>query len=795
MSVETQKFRGQLLALMRRPGYQPLDKVGISKALGLSPDFRKQLRGFLDSLERSGEICRIRDDRYVLPAICDLVTGKLEVHRNGSAHVLSGVRGKPDVFIEARHTGTAMHGDQVVVQLDRGGRVARPRPGNRVEGRVIRILERNTDVVVGVLQKSRQELLHVIPDDPRFPHTVYVKPGGASLPRPPRAGDKVVVRLAPWENRHENPEGEIIENLGPAFAPGVDMLGILRKYDLRPEFPSEVVREAECSPEQLTPRDLQGREDLRAQPAITIDPDDARDFDDAIHVERLRGGGWRLSVHIADVSHYVSPKTALDKEAHQRGNSTYLVDRVVPMLPERLSNGICSLKPNVDRLAFSAFIDFTGDGKIKSARFAKTVINSKARLSYRQAFAILQGGKTMPPLPAALTREEVRGQATLAEGPPVPVDPAIAERVHAAWELASVLRRNRFANGSLDLDFPEVKIWLDAEGRAARMEKVENDASHQLIEECMLAANEVVAREIKNKLVPTVYRIHENPDPDRLNEFRDFAAGYGFRAGDLTNRAEVQKILAAIRGSAEEYAIKLQFLKSLKRAVYDVRPLGHYGLAKVNYAHFTSPIRRYADLLVHRSLEQVLTGGGKKKAPPTAANMEALAEHISQTERTSADAERDSVTIKKVEFFQRQIASKKPQQFQAIVVDVRSFGLFVELPEIMTSGMIHVNSLPEDFYLFDAVKLCFTGRRTKRRYKVGDRMSVVVARVDGQKRQIDFAPVAGSEVQPGDGAPKGKARPERERGRRHSPGKVFKGKPSSGKARRGESGSRKRRRK
>ncbi len=309
MSVEKQNLRAQLLALLRRPGYQPLDKVGLSKALGLPPDFRKRFREFLDSLERTGEIARIRDDRYVLPAIADLVAGKLEVHKNGSAHVLSGVRGKPDVFIEAQHTGTAMHGDQVVVQLDRGGRAARPRPGNRVEGRVIRILERNTDIVVGTLQKSRQELLHVIPDDPRFPHCVYVKPGAATLPQPPRVGDKVVVRLAPWESRQQNPEGEIIEVIGPAFAPGVDMIGILRKYDLRPEFPVEVVGEAERIPERLTERDWQGREDLRAQPAITIDPDDARDFDDAIHVERLRsGGGWRLSVHIADVSHYVQPK-------------------------------------------------------------------------------------------------------------------------------------------------------------------------------------------------------------------------------------------------------------------------------------------------------------------------------------------------------------------------------------------------------------------------------------------------------------------------------------------------------
>ncbi len=457
--------------------------------------------------------------------------------------------------------------------------------------------------------------------------------------------------------------------------------------------------------------------------------------------------------------HYVAPKTALDREARRRGNSTYLVDRVIPMLPERLSNGICSLKPGVDRLTFSAFIDFTSAGKIKSARFAKSVICSAARLSYRQAFAILNGEATMPPLPPTLSREEARGKATLAEGPRVPVDPAVAERVRIAWELASILRKNRFENGSLDLDFPEVKIWLDENGRAARLEKVENDISHQLIEECMLAANEVVGREIKNRLVPSVYRIHENPDPDRLAEFREFAASYGFRTGDLTQRREVQKVLSAIRGSAEEYAIKLQFLKSLKRAVYDTRPLGHYGLAKVNYAHFTSPIRRYADLLVHRSLQQLLhtppaspgaadPARPARKTAPVSAEMSELASHISITERASSDAERDSVMLKKMEFFQRQLAAKKPQEFRAVIVDVRSYGLFVELPEILTSGMVHVNTLPDDFYLFDAARLCFTGRKTKRRYKVGDLLTVIVSRVDAYKRQIDFVPVSESPAVP-----------------------------------------------
>jgi ribonuclease R len=657
----------------------------------------------------------------------------------------------------------------VVAQLRNEGRRQR-RTGDRLEGRVIRILNRATDTVVGTLQKSDREILRVMPDDSRLQHFIYVRQGETRLPKPPQTGDKVVVRLAPWENPAESPEGEIIEVLGPAQAPGVDMLSIIRKYDLPTEFPHDVAREAERVSETVPPSDLEGLLDLRQQPSITIDPDDARDFDDAIHVERLpqRGGehtGWKLSVHIADVSHYVTPGSALDREAHQRGNSTYLVDRVLPMLPERLSNGICSLKPHVDRLAFSAFIEFTREGKIRSSRFARTVIRSAARLSYRQAHAILQGEKTMPPLPPAMQREEVRGQATLAEGPRLPVDPAIAERVNAAWELASLLRKLRYENGSLDLDFPEVKVWLDGDGKAVRLEKMDNDISHQLIEECMLAANEVVAREIKNQLVPAVYRIHEDPDPDRLNEYREYAAGYGIKAGDLSQRREVQKVLAAIKGAPEEYALKIQFLRSLKRAVYDTRPAGHYGLAKVNYTHFTSPIRRYADLCVHRALAAAIAqrkpgtgnaeggrrvsheaaggkerGRGAKQATASAGAMSEIAAHISRTERVSADAEKDSVLLKKIEYFQRQLLLKKPDQFRGIIVDVRSYGVMVELPDILLSGLIPVSALPGDFYAFDPVRLTFTGRKTKRRFKVGDELQVITARVDAWKRQIDFAP-------------------------------------------------------
>jgi ribonuclease R len=707
MATNGRKIQEQILALLGSPDYRPMDKSELAKALGRKSGVRMGLNQALHDLERAGEIARIRKNRYVLPPAADLVTGKLHIHQAGYGFLISEKPGEPDIFIAAENTGTAMHGDRVVARISRDAPYGRIK--GRREGRVIRILERAHDTIVGTLQHSRN-FYYVVPDDPRLVHDVYVQPAGDRRVKQTAAkvGDKVVVRLEAWESRHVNPDGEIIEVLGPASAPGVDMLSIIRKYNLPTEFPRDVLEQANGISEKIDMRQLDGREDLRNEFVVTIDPDDARDFDDAIHVEKIAKGGWHLGVHIADVAAYVEPGSALDREARHRGNSVYLPDRVVPMLPEHLSNGVCSLNPGVDRLTHSAFVHFDKNGVAKSARFARSVIRSAHRLTYKQAYAILKS----------------------------PPRDRLSERLHVAWELASLLRRKRFEHGSLDLDFPDVKVWLDEGGKPVRLERVENDESHQLIEEFMLAANEAVARELKNRGVPAIYRIHEDPDPDKLAEYREFVLSFNYKVGDLTHRGEVQRLLAAIRGKPEEQALKIGLLKSLKRARYFPQPLGHYGLAKPNYLHFTSPIRRYADLTVHRALAQ---HDGKHGPPIAMSQVASIAEHISTTERIAADAEIESVRMKKLEFFQRQLDERNPQIFRAAIVDVRNYGLAVELPDALITGLVHVSSLADDFYLFEPAQRRLIGRRSRKRFSIGDEVRVFVVRVDAFKRQVDFA--------------------------------------------------------
>jgi ribonuclease R len=701
-----------LFSLMAREDYVPANVPELLRALRLPPNRQQDLQRVLRELEQTGRIARIKGNRYIQSREADLIPGRIRMNRQGKGFLQPDDTGLKEIAIPESATGTALHEDRVLVRRD-----VRPKGLRRAEpeistGTVVRILERRRTQIVGTLQRGRQ-VLYVIPDDPRIAHDIYV-PAPRDVGRPANIGDKVVVELKEWESRHTNPEGEIIEVLGGADAEGVDMLSVLRQYGLPLHFPKPVLREANAVGTTVHAREIEGRVDCRTHRVITIDPDDAKDFDDAICLERA-GDQWRLWVHIADVSHYVKPGTALDAEARKRGNSTYLVDRVIPMLPEALSNELCSLKPNVDRLTKCVEFMVSNDGHVLSSKFYSAVIHSQRRFTYQEVLAILQRKPTTDP---------------------------IEQMLHQAHDLAQRIRRLRFKAGSLDLDFPESKIRLDDHGRVLRIERTENDVSHQLIEEYMLLANEAVAGRLMGLGQPSVYRVHEVPDEKRLQEYREEVLSHNVPCGNLTHRGEVQKLLQRLNSLPIGQALKIGFLKSLMRARYAVEALGHYGLAKKKYTHFTSPIRRYADLVVHRALFD--------KQSASNAAMKEMADHISVTERNSADAERDSKDVKLFAFLNAQLESGRPQQYPALVTDVRNFGFFVDVPGLAMSGLVPLSTVEEDFFMFDADRNHLVGRRTRRIIRLGDKVTVQVAKVDRFKKQVDFR-LARMERQQNDG--------------------------------------------
>jgi ribonuclease R len=694
-------MKQKIVNALGRKDYVPANVPELLRLLRLPPPRQQELQHTLRELEQAGQVARIKGHRYIQPLEADLIPGRIRMNRQGKGFLQPDDPGLKEIAIPESDTGTALHEDRVLVRREvraKGLRADTAEPGT---GSVVRILERRRTQLVGTLQRSRQ-FLYVVPDDPRNPHDVYV-PEPRDLGRPARVGDKVVVELREWESRHTNPEGEIVEVLGAPDAEGVDMLSVLRQYALPLHFPRAVLHEAHGIGTTVSPRDLAGRVDCRRHRVITIDPDDAKDFDDAICLERVSPEQWRLWVHIADVSHYVKPGTALDTEARKRGNSTYLVDRVIPMLPEALSNELCSLKPDVERLTKCVEFLVANDGRVLTAKFYPAVIHSQRRFTYGEVLAILQRK------PAA--------------------DP-IEQMLHQAHELAQRIRRLRFRAGSLDLDFPESKIRLDDQGRILRIERTDNDVSHQLIEECMLLANEAVATRLMGLRQPAIYRIHEVPDDRRLQEYRQDVLSQNVPCGNLRQPAEVQKLLHRLNALPIGPALKIGFLKSLMRARYAVEPLGHYGLAKQKYTHFTSPIRRYADLVVHRALFD-------KQAAPLSALKE-TAEHISVTERNSADAERDSKDVKLYAFLTAQLESGRPESYPAFVTDVRNFGFFVDVPGLAMSGLVPLSTVEDDFFVFDPARNNLVGRRTRRVIGLGDKLVVQVAKVDRFKKQVDF---------------------------------------------------------
>jgi len=670
----------------------------------------------------------------------DTVRGVIQFRAGGSAFIIvGGNRDEPSIQVAPDDTGVALPGDTVVARIYRG--VAGKRPGERV-GRVVEIIERGRTTIVGDLRREGRNFI-VAPDDPRFVYEIAVQDPARSAVRPvPHPGDKVVVKLGEWRRREQPLFGEITDRLGRTHEPRAELLGIFIKHGLESQFPADVEREAAALPDRVHARETEGRRDYRDIPTFTIDPDDAKDFDDALSIEDLGRGDTRVGIHIADVSTYVKHGTAIDREARTRGNSTYLVGTVIPMLPEKLSNGLCSLVEAQDRLCKAVFLTFGPDFRIKETDYANTVIRSRKRLTYKQAYALLfeenlEKIRAMPVPPKHQTGSTGRALRELQDWELEDLQTWI----RALWRIASSLRRERMAHGSLDLDMPETKIFVDPQGYADRLERIEQDESHQLIEEFMLAANEAVARLTRTQRLPSLYRVHDNPDAEKLSDYRQFVSTFGIKVGDLTRREEVVKLLSILKNHPQGYTLRTQFLRSLKKACYRATPDGHYGLHKKDYTHFTSPIRRYSDLVVHQVLQSYLSrkdGGGAVRHDVRGITQ--LAEHLSNTEINSTEAERESVKIKLLEFFERELAKKKRTAFAAVITDVRRHGFFIELVESMTFGFISADALGDDYYQLNQEGNALVGRKKHHRFEANGRLDVVVDKVDRFKRIIDFRP-------------------------------------------------------
>lgn len=712
-------MREQIAEFIREKAYKPLGFTELAQAMGIPEKQHEQLRKTLEQMERAGEVVRTRTDRYGAPERMNLVVGRLQGHPRGFGFVVPDQPGAEDLFIGREALNGAWHNDRVIARINPPAL-----SGGRPEGEVIRILERANARVVGTFDTTRH-LGYVVPDEKRLPEDIYVPKG---MTNGARSGEKVVVQIVQWPDARRSAEGRIVERLGMKGEVGVDIVSVIRKFALPEAFPANVIREAEQVPEVVTPEAIAegNRRDLRSWTIVTIDGEDAKDLDDAVSLVRLGRNRWQLGVHIADVAHYVHEGSALDREAYRRATSVYLADRVVPMLPPRLSNGICSLNPGVDRLTLSCVMEIDGEGKVRSYEIFPSVICTAARLTYTRVNQILAGE------PGAEKGLE-----------------ALVPLCHEMAALMAVLRERRMRRGALDFDLPEAKVRLNEKGWPTDVRRVERDKAERMIEEFMLVANETVAEHCTARGLPLLFRIHEAPAPDRIAGLREFLGLFGYnlrvpRDGNVLP-ADLQKVTEWCQGRPEESLIGSVLLRTMRQAVYSEEPNGHFGLAAENYCHFTSPIRRYPDLVVHRVLHAHLQHPkglpGKLKARWERAMPEA-ARHCSEQERVAMEAERETIELKKAEF----MSDKVGQQFPGMISGVTQWGFYVQL-ENTVEGLVHISTLTDDYYHFYSEHYALIGERTRRRFRLGDRVVVRVLKVDVDNRQIDFALDADSEVQ------------------------------------------------
>ena len=750
------ELRQKILKLFRDKDYVPMRRTEIISVLKLQKDQSNKVHVLIDQMLELGEIACLKKDRLCIPEDADLVSGRIIFRQSGSAILIPDTNPAGEGYpIKSEDTAVAMHGDTVLARkIEKKWHKHRTKdrqiqPSKELiekpNVRVIRILKRKRTNITGTLERGRHTT-YIIPDDPRIIQDILVPDPENSELRPiPKKGDKVVAKMLEWKHRHLNPEGEIIKVLGRTHEPDAEFKAILYKYDLNPKFPSGVEKQIKGIPAKVRPQDIANRQDCRQLFTFTIDPDDAKDFDDALSLEFLADGQVRVGVHIADVSAYVKPDSPLDRTAQARGNSTYLVGTVIPMLPHALSNGLCSLVEAEDRLTKTCFITFNDKAEVISVQFANTVICSNKRLTYKQAYAFMTQDdftaiRQTPLPPKHQTGSTGRSLDKVSDKEMQ----SLQKYIKKLWQTASKMRTRRLRRGSLDLDMTEVKIYVDKEGYAERIEKQYNDESHQLIEEFMLCANEQVARIMKKQNFPCIYRVHDEPEEQKLNELHETMISFGVQCGNLKKPLEMANLLKKLKDHPQGYTLKVHVLRSLKQAQYRASADGHYGLAKPDYTHFTSPIRRYADLIVHRVLDSYLC---KIRAPSSLPNPDSkytlsklgsLGEHISITERNSIDAERESVKTKLLEFYEQELNKKIKQSFKAIITDVNNHGLFVEITDTLAFGMVHISMLDDDFYHPNPEGTALIGRRKQRVYKLGQSILVQVVRVDRFKRQIDF---------------------------------------------------------
>lgn len=694
-----------LLSFMREEAYRPMDIQELVAVFDINPDEYKSFKKVLKSMEKEGLIVRTKKDKFGVPERLGLVSGKLEVHQKGFGFLIPDSEGEKDVFIPSSSMNGAMNGDRVLVQITR-----EDINGKKREGEVQEVLDRANKKIIGVYEDSRN-FGFVVPEDSRLNQDIFISKkdrNGAT------EGDLVICEVVKWADKRRSPEGIVKEVLGKKGDRGLDILTIIKKYGLPEEFPDKVLNYAENIEEEIPEKEYERRVDLRNLRMVTIDGEDAKDLDDAVSIERLDNGKFRLGVHIADVSHYVKEKNPLDREALKRGTSVYLIDRVIPMLPKKLSNGICSLNPKVDRLALSCFMIIDSKGKVIQHEIEETVIKTSERMTYTDVTKILENND-----------EELIKRYDY-----------LVDDFKAMEELCNILRTKRMRRGAIDFNFEESKIILNELGKPIDIKPYDRAIANRIIEEFMLVCNETIAEHMYWTNLPFVYRIHEEPDEEKLEKFKEFIynLGYVVRWGQETHPRALQDILDKVKGKKEETVVSTLLLRSMMQAKYSPECVGHFGLAAKYYCHFTSPIRRYPDLQIHRIIKEQINGKIDEKRSARLSNIvEIASKQSSEMERLAQEAEREVDDLKKAEYMQERIG----EEFSGIISSVTSFGLFAELPNTI-EGLIHITALDDDYYIYDESHLCLIGERTKKVYRLGDEVKVRCTRVDIDNREIYF---------------------------------------------------------